>query len=732
MAAVLQPESIDNAGKWFWNFLKTELSPYPGRAWVVGRVTISATIIMLLIMTFQIPGGFLGAIFTFFISRENPTATFTSGFRTVAAFLAATAYTAISVIMLVDDPLTHFLWVAMSLFVSFFLLRIIADYGVATGFGFMIAGAISLWDETTITANRRMENTLWLSGVVAMGIVVSIVVEYVFRRIHPDTELTEGIEERLKTFEQVLRAAAANQPLLPEWEKLLSLYASVGTSRLRRLVVRSRFSPHWKEQMNTAVALVGRLTDTAASFWLALQERSGPMDPADQARCIRLADEVRQLTADLMLQKLPAKIPHSQEELTSLPFLATMERTFALIPDAFAGSTSLQHIVTAPLDEEAGPVRFFVNDAFSNPAHLLFALRGTLAAMVCYIIYTAIDWPGLSTSLATCFITALTTVGSSRQKQILRLGGAIIGGIVFGMGAQVFVLPYLSTITGFTVLIAVVTAISAWIGTSSSRLSYLGVQLALAFYLINLQEFTIQISLSIARDRVFGVLLGLMSMWLLFDRLWVRNAVDEMQAAFARNLEMFAELAEQMLEPDKVKAIRRMRVLRDRLNDGFVAVRAQADAVLFEFGRSRQRKLQMRDEIRRWQPSIRTLLQVQMTSAQYLSQKPLKDMPRPIEEGGVAFEKDLAQLMRGMANLVAGKPVGPVPDIRQSAARMRQAFTAYYQSLGIPVSDEPSDVMDLADSLANIVAPLYDDIRETFASREHRVGGQPQLAPGQA
>jgi multidrug resistance protein MdtO len=483
--------------------------------------------------------------------------------------------------------------------------------------------------------------------------------------------------------------------------------------------------------MSTAVALVGRLTDTAASFWLALQERGGPMDPADQARCNRLADEVRQLTADLVLQRLPGKIPHPQEEPTSLPFLATMERTIALIPDAFAGSTSLQRIVIAPLDEE-GPVRFFVSDAFSNPAHLQFALRGTLAAMVCYITYTAIDWPGLSTSVATCFITALTTVGSSRQKQILRLGGAIIGGIVFGMGAQVFVLPYISSITGFTVLFAVVTAISAWIGTSSTRLSYLGVQLALAFYLINLQEFTIQTSLSIARDRVFGVLLGLFSMWLLFDRLWVHNAVDEMQAAFIRNLEMFAELAEQMLEPDRVKAIRRMRVLRDRLNDGFAAVRAQSDAVLFEFGASRQRKLQLRDEIRRWQPSIRTLLQVQMTSAQYLSQKPLKDMPPPIEEAGVAFEKDIAQLMRAMADLVAGKPVGPVPDIRQSAARMRQAITTYYQSLGIPVADEPSDVMGLAESLANIVAPLYDDIRETFASREHRVGGQPQLAPGQA
>ena len=103
-----------------------------------------------------------------------------------------------------------------------------------------------------------------------------------------------------------------------------------------------------------------------------------------------------------------------------------------------------------------------------------------------------------------------------------------------------FVLPYLDSIAGFTFLFMAVHALSSWIATSSPRLSYLGVQLALAFYLINLQEFTIQISLSIARDRVFGVLLGLMSMWLIYDRLWQKNALDEMQRLFARNLEMFA------------------------------------------------------------------------------------------------------------------------------------------------------------------------------------------------
>ena len=201
------------------------------------------------------------------------------------------------------------------------------------------------------------------------------------------------------------------------------------------------------------------------------------------------------------------------------------------------------------------------------------------------------------------------------------------------------------------------------------------------FILINLQEFTIQTSLSIARDRVFGVLLGLVSMGLFFDLLWVRNAVSEMQAVFARNLEMFAELAEQLLEKDQIKAIRRIRQLRDQLNAGFQAVTAQSDAVLLDFSPSRQQSLQIREDIRRWQPAIRTLLLVQVTSVQYLVQKPLTDLPEPVAQAGVAFERDIAQVMRAMANEVSGKPVDAVPDIRLSAARLQQEIRKYYQEL---------------------------------------------------
>src|SRR3984885_6837922 len=724
-SAVL-PNSIDQEGRWFWNFLRQELIPYPGRLWVVARITISATIVMILVMTFRIPNGYLGAFFTLLLSRENPTATFRAGIRTVLVFLAGTLYTAVSVRMLIGDPLTHFLWVAVSIFCCFYLLRIV-DYGTASPFGFGVLGAIPLWDATALDVNTRMEDTLWTAGSVILSVVVTIAVEYVFRRVHPTTDLTEGVEIRLQTVENVLRSAAENRPLESEWEKKLLLYSTVGISRLRRLILRSEYSSHFKAQMGTAIALVGRLVDIAANFQLALSERTGAIDPDDSQRCLRLADEVKVLCRDLMEQKLPAEIKRPLQEVPSqLPFLTTMESTVALIPKAFSGSESLNTLIPAPLDEE-GPARLFAADAFSNPAHVQFALRGTLAAMVCYVTYTAIDWPGLNTSVVTCFITALSTIGSSRQKQVLRLAGTFIGGVIFGMGAQVFVLPYLDSITGFTLLFAVVIAISAWVSTASARLSYLGVQIALAFCLIHLQEFAIQTSLSVARDRVFGVLLALLSMAVFFDLLWVRNAVSEMQAVFAHNLELFAELAEQLLKEDHIKAIRRIRQLRDQLNDGFQAVTAQADAVLLDFSPSRQQKLQVRKNILRWQPAIRTLLQVQVTAAQYLVRNPLASLPAPIAQAGTGFERDVAYVMRAMAREVNEKPVDMVSDIRQSAATVQQEIRKYYHDLGVPVPPQASDVVGLVEGLASILSPLYEDIHSTFALASTIAGVPTQL-----
>ena len=55
-------------------------------------MTVSATIVMLFVMTFRIPGGFQGALFTLIISRESLAETFLSGFRTALVFLIGWQY----------------------------------------------------------------------------------------------------------------------------------------------------------------------------------------------------------------------------------------------------------------------------------------------------------------------------------------------------------------------------------------------------------------------------------------------------------------------------------------------------------------------------------------------------------------------------------------------------------------------------------------------------------------
>ncbi|MFX5785415.1 hypothetical protein ABTE36_23260, partial [Acinetobacter baumannii] len=53
-----------------------------------------------------------------------------------------------------------------------------------------------------------------------------------------------------------------------------------------------------------------------------------------------------------------------------------------------------------PVDagQEAGEP-LLAADAFSNPAYVRFALKTTLAVVICYLIYTSLDWFSVHTAL---------------------------------------------------------------------------------------------------------------------------------------------------------------------------------------------------------------------------------------------------------------------------------------------------------------------------------------------
>ena len=284
----------------------------------------------------------------------------------------------------------------------------------------------------------------------------------------------------------------------------------------------------------------------------------------------------------------------------------------------------------------------------------------------------ALDWRGISTAVVTCVLTALTTIGSSRQKQALRFTGALAGAAV-GLAAQVFIVPSLDSITGFTILFLLVTSVAAWIGTSSPRLSYFGVQFALAFYVIHLRDFGPQRSLVPGRDRVVGIMLGLFMMWLVFDQLWSAPTVVQMRKAFISQFRLLAQFIKQPLSDNSTLNVARNYSLRETINGGFSQVRAFADAVWFEFGPSRRQDLALRSRILGWQSQLRMLFISCVALVKYRLRFPGFELPEPVRLAEHEFDECLARALNGMSDRLEGKAYDGTRNLEAAFVRLRDS-----------------------------------------------------------
>jgi multidrug resistance protein MdtO len=250
------------------------------------------------------------------------------------------------------------------------------------------------------------------------------------------------------------------------------------------------------------------------------------------------------------------------------------------------------------------------------------------------------------------------------------------------MIAQIFILPSVDSIAGFTLLFLVVSFVAGWIVSSGPRLSYFGVQFAYAFYLINLSEFTIQTSLTLGRDRVIGILLGLSIMWIVFDQLWGASAVSETKKAFVFLLRGLAKLAREQLSQNLQVAIEQTYALRETVNSGFNKVRALADGVLFEFGPTRQQDLTFRRQVIGWQPELRLLFISCIVLLKYRLQLPGFALPESVRLAQQEFEDCLARALDGLADRFEGKPADSTEDLQTAFARLME--TQQNSALAVP------------------------------------------------
>ncbi|MDB6020400.1 MAG: hypothetical protein JWQ04_257 [Pedosphaera sp.] len=652
---------------WLRGFLKEELAPYPGRGALVARMVIAATLVMLITMTFRLPFG-VQAVYALLISRETHWATVTAVRSAVIIFALATIYVLLGAIFSLGDPLLRMLWVVITLFLAFFAVSIIEDYTTALGFGILVTLAIPVLDRH-ISTELKVEETLWAAGQNMLAAIIAALAALFFAALKPGHFLVRLIAERLASVEDLLNCYAAGRPVDENKAKNITRLLMLGTSGLRRTLRRSGYPEHHAEQMGVVVTLVGSLVDLAGSL-TALDVR---VTEDDRRRIQTLIQNIARLRTGLLAGRTPqpGESPVDETIAQAMPLLPQMERTVAQIAEVFAGTQPLSAYAPLLSNEGEPPQQFFAHDALSNPEHIKFGLRGCLAASLCYILYTALDWPEISTAVVTCVLTALTTIGASRQKQALRFTGALAGGAI-GVAAQAFVLPGVDSIAGFTLVFIMVTFAASWIATASPRLSYFGIQLALAYYFIHLQEFRIQTSLLPARDRVLGILIGLTMMWLVFDQLWTAPTVVEMRKAFISLFRLLAQLAREPVSDVQGVATERSYSLRETINSTFNQVRALADAVWFEFGASRQQDLALRRQIIGWQPQLRMLFITRVSLLKYCLQLPGFELPESVRLAQKEFDQSLAKALDGMADRLEGKPGETAEGLEALLARLKE------------------------------------------------------------
>ncbi len=247
-----------------------------------------------------------------------------------------------------------------------------------------------------------------------------------------------------------------------------------------------------------------------------------------------------------------------------------------------AGLTVVLNLLFLP-DAPGPPARlpksksFFVSDAFTNPAHVHFALKVTFAAMFCYIFYMAIDWSGIHTALITCTFIALESTGAT----LCVIGGAL------ALFTIVFLMPHMDTIASLIVVVACASAIAGWVATGTELISYGGLQIAFAFFYSVFQGYAPDTDLDNVRNRVVGILFGLIVTGLVFQYIWPERTIDRLRDALRQALRQLARLLE-IPHPDTAieTAKAEAQGLIAETSKSFEQARRYADLTVFELEES--------------------------------------------------------------------------------------------------------------------------------------------------
>lgn len=522
-----------------WEFLRDELRPNPGRWQATLRITLACVAASFPVMAFHLHVPLIVMILMFLATRQDTTTTLLITVIAIIGLTIGCGLLLLTYICVADMTWLRVLLVPAFIALGLFLNRILTLGPVGSAIGIPLAMGVVVPDIIPSTEFlTRFPFYVWWAGV--LGLTVSLAVQYLLNPERAQTALARGLTSRLDAVEAALLRLGGRDSKARSPASLASLALSGAAEQLHLLKLASAAEPFLKKhhaKVGVQIILVDRLVSAASVL-----EEQGVRLPneAIETRLRRVAGAVatwRQAVLERRWPELqePLDVPVQLPGVP--PMLLEMERVLHLVSKAKEGLPD--ELKSFPIAPKGGPI---VPDAFRNPAYLQFALKGALAGFICYLVFTLTAYQGIYTSVITCIVCSLSTIGASVQKGVLRLAGSAVGGGL-GVLTLIYIFPHLDSIGGFWFPFAAVTALAAYVTFGSPAISYAGYQIGLAFYKCVLQTYGPYTELRVVRDRLIGILLGLAVFELINSQLWPVKALETTRAKLASALQTLAKLA---------------------------------------------------------------------------------------------------------------------------------------------------------------------------------------------
>lgn len=587
-------ESIAKTSGWQERLLQ-ELAPAHGRMAGALRTAVAASVAAVVLLYLQLPMITPGLYLIYLVSYDVPYLTFKRSMQELASQAFGVVLALLLVIVTDNDPMARVLGIAAFTFLSAYLLNACTVRVMAMNLGIFPVLTLTLWE-----LHRPPGQLVYFSfapvmtGALAIGCKIAL--EYLFTRRDPYHALQLELRQRLIAVQRLFEsfAAGAASDVRSTVMREVTRYAFSGQGKMAALVQELHTGPHRETSPGdlppALVPFVARFLDLAASIG---RRKQGEVSSDQRPYLLILAKRIKELLRGHHPEAMQPRIRAAGEaDLTLLQIERDLDNIVSL---AHVNHAALPKKATIDLPGE--PKSWFRADALDNPEYIVYAAKLSLSATLCYVLYNAMGWPGISTATLTVLVAGLSTSGATNQKMLFRLIGSLIGGVLFGLGCQIFVYPNASTELPFLFSVFAVSFMSAWIARGA-HLGYVGMQMVFSFYMVAFQEymtpvvpgsefapialpvhgFTAPLSLTQGRDRVLGILLALFVMWIVFHRLHPRRSIDRMRQGFAKLLRTLAMQIRALLERDAVRDVQ----LRAQANDALLEIRTLAEAIPYE------------------------------------------------------------------------------------------------------------------------------------------------------